>query len=158
MLLLKAGFYSAGFMLVPYNKVRYHLREWQVAQLRPATKEELFNLRHSQLRNAIERIFGVLKRKFKILSQPAEFSIQTQIDLILALTAVHNFIMDNDHSADPELDDLYLFDLDDWLPGPPPSMNTPFQDTKEEMNKLRDEIATQMWYQYQEILRVRGLL
>jgi hypothetical protein len=54
-------------MLIPYNKTRYHLREWKVTAARPSNKKELFNLRYAQLRNAIKRIFSVLKRKFKIL-------------------------------------------------------------------------------------------
>jgi hypothetical protein len=44
------------------------------------------------LRNAIERIFGVVKRKFKILGQVAEYSIDTQVDLVLAITGLYNFI------------------------------------------------------------------
>jgi hypothetical protein len=42
-----AGFYNCDFMLIPYAKTRYHLREYAKAQLRPEIKEELFNLRHA---------------------------------------------------------------------------------------------------------------
>ncbi|RPB12420.1 hypothetical protein P167DRAFT_478287, partial [Morchella conica CCBAS932] len=59
---------------------------------RPETKEELFNLHHSQLRNAIEHIFGVLKRRFRILSNNNEYPFPCQIHLVLALTALQNFI------------------------------------------------------------------
>jgi len=31
---------------------------------RPVNAQELYNLRHAQLRNAVERIIGVLKRHF----------------------------------------------------------------------------------------------
>jgi DDE superfamily endonuclease len=41
------GFYNCDFMLIPYAKTRYHLREYVKAQLRPNTKEELFNLRYA---------------------------------------------------------------------------------------------------------------
>ena len=34
----------------------------------PQSKEELFNLRHSSLRNIIERTFGILKNRFQILT------------------------------------------------------------------------------------------
>jgi hypothetical protein len=34
--------------------------------IRPETKEKLFNLRHSSARNVIERIFGVVQKKFKV--------------------------------------------------------------------------------------------
>ena len=42
--------------------VRYHLREWSLMQAQEATRE-LFNLRHSKLRNVVERAFVVLKKK-----------------------------------------------------------------------------------------------
>jgi hypothetical protein len=37
--------------------------------VRPVNKEELFNLRHAQARNVIERIFEVLKKRWDILNQ-----------------------------------------------------------------------------------------
>lgn len=59
---------------------------------RPANKEELFNLRHASARNAVERIFGVLKRRFRILSIPPEYNLQVQATVPVALAAIHNFI------------------------------------------------------------------
>ncbi|GAB7341908.1 hypothetical protein MBLNU457_g0216t1 [Dothideomycetes sp. NU457] len=50
-------------ILVPYQKTRYHLREISDAQQRPQTKEELFNLRHARLRNCVERLNGVMKKR-----------------------------------------------------------------------------------------------
>jgi hypothetical protein len=124
--------------------------------LRPETKEELFNLRHAQLRNAIERIFGVLKRKFKILAKPPEYTFQHQINLVLALTALHNFIH-RDRNEDPDFQDLEEFDTcDDWIPRSPPSFESRASTAKVEMERLRDEIAEQMWADYIEILHLRG--
>jgi hypothetical protein len=52
----------------------------------------LFNLRHSSLRNVIERIFGVLERQWQILSSKGcEYSIKTQTDLFCALIRLYNF-------------------------------------------------------------------
>lgn len=66
--LADAGYTQAdgysGQLLAPYIGVRYHLAEWEKANLRPKNKEELFNLRHSQLRNVIERVYGVWKMRF----------------------------------------------------------------------------------------------
>lgn len=59
--LADAGYGLRLGILTPYRGVRYHLREQAQARLRPKTKEELFNLRHAQLRNVIEPIFSVLK-------------------------------------------------------------------------------------------------
>ena len=75
--LADAGFYNSDFIITPYTRVRYHLKEWEESGLQPQNKEELFNHRHAKLRNAIERIFGILKQRFKILSKQTEFSIQT---------------------------------------------------------------------------------
>jgi hypothetical protein len=154
-----AGFYSNEFMLIPYAKTRYHLREYRAAQLRPETKEELFNLRHAQLRNAIERIFGVLKRKFKILQRPPEYTIRQQVQLVLALTAVHNFIASHsDRRTDPDFEDLEEFDVIDWSPSPPPSAEDIVTPVRLAMLHLRDEIAEQMWADYIGTLRYRGQL
>jgi len=54
--------------------------------------KELFNLRHSSLRNVIKRIFRVLKRQWQILGgKGCEYSINTQIDLFYALIRLYNF-------------------------------------------------------------------
>ena len=67
--LADAGFYNLSFIMTPYTRVRYYLKEWEESGLRPQNKEELFNYRHTKLRNTIEHIFGVLKHRFKILSK-----------------------------------------------------------------------------------------
>jgi len=75
-----------------YCGVRYHLKEVRQANQKPENAKELFNLQHSSLRNVIERIFGVLKRQWQILSgKGCEYSIETQIDLFCALIGLYNF-------------------------------------------------------------------
>ncbi|KAL4580226.1 hypothetical protein LXL04_016411 [Taraxacum kok-saghyz] len=56
------------------------------------TKEEKFNHAHAQLRNVIERAYGVLKARFPILKQMAPFPFGVQRDVVIACFAVHNFI------------------------------------------------------------------
>ena len=51
-------------LIASYRGVRYYLGEYSVRPLEDA--KELFNLGHVSLRNAIERAFGVLKKKKKI--------------------------------------------------------------------------------------------
>jgi hypothetical protein len=58
---------------------------------RPQNVKELFNLRYISLRNVIKWIFGVIKRKYKILNTLLKYLIDTQLDLILGLTVLHNF-------------------------------------------------------------------
>ncbi len=50
-----AGYGIQQWLIPPYSGTRYHLKEWARAGQRPETMEELFNLRHAQLRNTIER-------------------------------------------------------------------------------------------------------
>ena len=118
-----------------------------------ATHEELFNLWHAKAQNVIERSFGVIKQQFKILIIPPEYSGGVQAWLFPALAAVHNFI--------PKWDPVEIADII------PPSDNNiniieyfgqlateyPRQAEKEEANARRDQIAEDMWNDYQRILR-----
>jgi hypothetical protein len=54
--------------------------------------KELYNLRHSSLRNAIEHIFGVVKKCFPIIVTMRPFDFSFQCDLVLCAMMVHNFI------------------------------------------------------------------
>ena len=53
----------------------------------------MFNLRQAQARNCIERIFGILKKRFSILQSRIEYPYESQVKLLLALAALHNFIL-----------------------------------------------------------------
>ena len=114
---------------------------------RPENIHELFNLRHLSLRNIIEQIFGVVKRKFKILGQVPEYSIDTQVDLVLALCGLYNFICQYE-DIDDELAEIELEDE---------GAEAEEADIKGTgniyMNNKREEIAQQMWKDYQEYLR-----
>ncbi|KAF5367459.1 hypothetical protein D9758_003825 [Tetrapyrgos nigripes] len=79
------GFPLCDKLIVPFHNVRYHLCEWEAASIRPVCKEELFNLRHAQLRNVIERIFGVVKRQWKIVWE----------------VLLHNFVLFHDPPETP---------------------------------------------------------
>ncbi|KZP25609.1 hypothetical protein FIBSPDRAFT_782881, partial [Athelia psychrophila] len=94
--LADAGFPSCEQLMIPFRNVRYHLAEWGRAAARPRNREELFNLRHASARNVIERIFGVLKRRYHILQLAPEYALEIQVRLPCALAALHNFIREND--------------------------------------------------------------
>ena len=80
---------TRGFM-TPYRNTRYWLADYR--RRRPLTKEEKFNHAHAQLRNVIERAYGVLKARFPILKRMAPFPFSVQRDIVVACFAVHNFI------------------------------------------------------------------
>ena len=96
--------------LTPYQGVWYYLAEWGCAHLRflfyfyplinllirPAKKEELFNLCHAQLHNVIECIFGVIKWKFWILLLPVEYNLEMQARIPAVICAIHNFTRDHE--------------------------------------------------------------
>ena len=152
--LADAGYSSnSSLTLTPYTGVRYHLKEQVKSNQRPQNKQELFNLRHAQARNVIERCFGVLKQRFRILDRPKEgFSIKTQIRLVFALTALHNFM--NMHGSDPfseaELigeEELQrdIIRVENFQRG--------LQDR--DLRIRRDKIAKRMWRSYKNVLRDR---
>ena len=80
---------TRGFM-APYRGTRYWISNFRTQ--RPITKEEKFNHAHAQLRNVIERAYGVLKARFPILREMAPYPFPVQRDIVIACVAVHNFI------------------------------------------------------------------
>ncbi|KAL4561033.1 hypothetical protein LXL04_033194 [Taraxacum kok-saghyz] len=94
--LVDAGLPHTTQLMTPYRGVRYHLKEYSARP--PKNARELFNLRHASLRNAIERAFGVLKRRFPIVRSTQEpfYSCETQSDIFLACCILHNFLIDED--------------------------------------------------------------
>lgn len=130
---------------------------------RPANREELFNLRHASARNVVERVFGVLKKRWAILTRPPQFDMSVQAQVPPGLAATHNFILDVDpHDIDNYLDG----DRDDLDPNPGQPQANEFGTlaagavTRTEKNRAtskRDDIAQAMWDDYQQVMREREL-
>jgi hypothetical protein len=119
---------------------------------RPANREELYNLRHASACNAVERIFGILKRRFAILTRPPEYDMSIQARIPPALCAVHNFICIHDADEIRDFEGV----VEDPVPGifhgelaqgPAGVAERRRADTKQ------DEIAQAMWESYQELIR-----
>lgn len=144
-----AGYGCTEFVLAPYRGVRYHLKEQKLAGQTPQNAKELFNLRHASLRNVIERIFGVVKRKFKILNTGSEYSIDTQTHLITALTGLANFLTLHESISQEELEeadrDMQQETAADITPLADELANEP---DSSEMAARRDQIAKIMWEDY----------
>jgi hypothetical protein len=111
------------------------------------------------LRNAIERIFGVLKKRFPILSSHPEYPYPVQVQLVFALTALHNFIRQAAHNAD---DEFYHTEDDDNERSIMERGHTSNRDDEaeaevedEDMSQLRENIAIAMWRDYQALLTRR---
>ena len=150
-----AGYSNCHETLTPYKKVRYHLREITTAGMQPKDMYELFNFRHSSLRNVVERTFGVFKRRWRIFDRPHEFEFRKQKQLIYALAAVHNFInmhyrVDEDYERlkphQWEGLDAHMSVESHELS---PNQELDLVDERD-MDARRDDIAAHMWQQYKE--------
>ncbi|KAK3189221.1 hypothetical protein Dsin_028782 [Dipteronia sinensis] len=81
----------SGF-LTPYRGERYHLRDYRGSTRAPRGPTELFNYRHSSLRNVIERCFCVLKARFPILKLMSNYPPRRQRLILIVCCVLHNFI------------------------------------------------------------------
>ena len=92
---MDSGYPNRIGYLAPFKGSTYHIQEFRLRNGRaPQGKNEVFNFLHSSLRNVIERAFGVLKQKWRILKGIPSFPTRTQKHIILAYMALHNFIRD----------------------------------------------------------------
>jgi hypothetical protein len=101
----------------------------------------------------VERIFGVVKKRFPILKRTTDnLSIETQGKLVIALFTLHNFIQS--HQSKDLFVEEYYEQVNESTELIDNNINNPVN--LEESNdsagsKLRDEIAEQMWNDYLEI-------
>ena len=119
-------------------------------QFRPRNYKELYNLRHSQARNVVERIFGVVKRRFRLMVAAPEYSLKTQTKIVPALCVLHNFIRVYDSE-----ENVVLEELSTRAPRRNPedfSRQGVSAQEKARANTKRDDIAKEMWREYQEYL------
>ena len=119
---------------------------------RPRNERELFNLRHSSLRNVIKHIFGVLKRQWCILDSPPEYDMHIQTLVPAALCAVHNFIQhfDVDTFNDLEVDWDYMWFIEDGELPPDAGNKDLVQEEQAggDAAEQCDAIAPAMWEDY----------
>ena len=89
--LVDAGYTNGDGFLAPYRGTHYHLSQWRHGHVL-ATPEEIFNKRHAQARNVIERTFGLLKMRWAILRSPSYYPVKTHNRIIIACCLLHNLI------------------------------------------------------------------
>jgi hypothetical protein len=109
----------------------------------------------------VERIFGVLKGKWDILTRAPEYDMDIQARIPPALAALHNFILKHD---DIEWEDILAMAAEDPNPGTRddgadfgtlaegPADNA----EKARSEARRDRISQAMWDIYQQLLQERG--
>ncbi|XP_074559887.1 uncharacterized protein LOC141815924 [Curcuma longa] len=143
--LVDSGFMLKRDLITPYRGIRYHLKEY--SRCGPTNAKELFNLRHASLRNAIERAFGVLKKRFPIIASGTEphYELDIRTDIILACCILHNFLM----GVDP--DERLINEVDRELnanSNNEVSCNERQDNDWREGSMIRDNIANAMWLDY----------
>lgn len=105
----------------------------------------------------MERVFGIFKRRFKILVSTPEYSIDTQARLVQALAVVHNFI----RVHDPDDNKYKVNGADGGATedsGPENNCDTAgvqnvTRGERSRAAQLRDNIAAEMWKDYEEYTR-----
>ncbi|KAL4011963.1 hypothetical protein IC575_029030 [Cucumis melo] len=149
--LVDSGYSNMPGFLAPFRGQRYHLRDFRERRHRPRGREEVFNYRHSSLRNVIERCFGVLKARFPILKQMPPYPIKTQKYIPIACCIVHNYIRLNDRQDDLFNDfsnELMIVEdthnLSANLQSDIIELDVSRQHLRE-MARARDDIANQIW-------------
>jgi len=146
--LVDAGYANTPSFIAPYRGVRYHLSEFR-RHRSYANYKELFNHRHAQLRNHIERAFGVLKKRFPILKVGTFHPIENQIKIpAAAAAAFHNII--RGYNGDEGWLDHQPNNIDpsDYVELPEGDDEYPNEVESIDGNTLRDQIAHQMWVAY----------
>ncbi|KAM3255872.1 hypothetical protein ACQJBY_048816 [Aegilops geniculata] len=151
--LVDAGYANTPQFLAPYRGTRYHLQEQGRVRQRPRNYKELFNLRHAQLRNHIERTIGILKMRFPILRVASHYSVTKQIDISVASCVLHNFI--SLHNGDLSWPENTAVEIDREQFVHVPSGDHKYHNdihafnySREAGNQKREDIAQQMWAQY----------
>nr|XP_043639522.1 protein ALP1-like [Erigeron canadensis] len=87
--LCDAGYMNCEGFLSPYRGQRYHLNDWNHP---PTTAKELYNMRHAQARNVIERCFGLIKNRWAILRDVSFHPHDSMSRIIIACCLINNFI------------------------------------------------------------------
>ncbi|KAF7368062.1 putative transposase [Mycena sanguinolenta] len=161
-----ASMYSAARLRdLPIPEGKFYLADagFGICEALPANYKELYNLRHASARNVVERIFGVIKHRWTILTRPPHYDMKVQAKIPSALVALHNFILEHDE----EDIDRWILDegAEDNLRGARRAQEIDFgrlsttgrvsAAEKERAEKTRDEIAKAMWEDYQEYLDTR---
>ena len=99
------------------------------------------------MRNAIERAFGILKKRFPIIASGTEpyYPVDTQFDIILACCILHNYLMGVD------LDERLIAEANRELFSEEAefeSMVLSLSKKCKEGEILREKIAMDMWKDY----------
>ena len=117
-------------------------------------------MHHASLWNVIERIFGVIKHRFQLMTAAAEYNLKTQAKIPCALAALHNYIRlhDPDDTTSDDLDDLDSDTIPNVSSGGVAADDLGAHISaaeKERASARRDSIVMAMWEDYKRELELR---
>jgi hypothetical protein len=115
-------------------------------------EKELFNLRRSSLRVSIERAFGSLKGRFKIVDDATPFfCYPTQVDIVVACCIIHNWDISDGI-------DEFIIPEDEWTPNITHASTSSGQAQElAYMTTFRQELADQMWEERQNYMQQQDM-
>ncbi|XP_062081151.1 uncharacterized protein LOC133785954 [Humulus lupulus] len=135
-----SGYPNMPGFLAPYRGERYHLRPFRGRGNHPRGAMELFNYRHSSLRNVIERCFGLLKARFPILKSMPPYLLGKQLDA----TPVED-IEGTESQSNTTIENQQEGDEAGISEAPQINFSQAYM---AKMENIRDDIAGQMWLSY----------
>ena len=145
--LANAGFIMKYGIILPYRGVYYHMKEY--SRNPPRNMQKLFNLQYASLHNAIEKAFGILKKRFSIIASADEpfFGIEIHKQIFIACSILYNYLMSVD------LDERLISEVDEELNNQhlePKLISEPFDDVEDEHREeeIRNSIVAAMWMDY----------
>lgn len=103
-LIADSGYFCRRYIIPPYDKRRNE----------PSEDEKAFNRAHAQTRGIVERTFGQIKARYRLIHDGVEGRAEDVKYLITACAALHNFALLH---GEPEIDE----DEDDDLGSRPPA-------------------------------------
>lgn len=136
---------DTGFVMTP--KLMLPFREWSQGNDKPKDQQELYNLQNATARNVIERVFGVMKDRFKIIREANRYDLKTNARIMSVLAALHNFICCHDGDDIPE-----PWEEEDAGRDKGGGGGGGGEREVREVATRHDRIAREMWWQYMEVL------
>lgn len=135
--LVDSGYPNTTGYLSPIKDkdVRYHMPDFEDGPP-PEGMLENFNYRHSSLRTSIERCFGLIKKRWKILHNMPHMDIKYQLAIIVSAFTLHNFI---------RLHELGI-SISEGVNVEPRSVSDMFDENrKTHMDGVQQQIAQEIW-------------